>query len=310
MKLDPSFRRTLAVLSLTLGFLGCTHDMEASDPAEGDVQEVSQPLPWEYEEDESCPYVYQMYPAPAGVSGKPGTFAAKWKAALKNVAANPDYSTCTVWGSDTYTNASCLNQQEASSVIFPNGDPPGTWSDNYSFIPGGGSDVDAEQVVIGAAMVMHQWKSPTFVTIIHQFPTMSAPGFAVVAIRKIKVNISSCQPLTSLCQGFTNTSLAADAVDASCVAAHGAEIELESVDVDYWGPEPDAGQSGTASLTGAQFISAVNASGLSYKYTVDPPSVEEGELMSARIQTLARAVQGRFFIRNQVGQRIRSRPER
>lgn len=297
----------MVALLLASGAAGCAGAAEIEAPAEGEVGSAAQELPVGYNDpDESCSYTYAMWPVPTNNVTMPGAYGVKWKAALKAIPAEPDYAFCDV--KYPATAASCLNAQEADPRIFPNGDPGGTWSDNYSFVSGNGGNIDPEQIIIGAAMVMHHWKSPTFLTVKHQFSTtMSSADHATIAIRRININVESCESLTSLCeaQGFNTSSLAADAVDAPCVSAHGQEIELQSVEVAYWGPEPLAGQIGTATLSGAQFINAVNASAYGHQYTVDPPTEGDAERMRERVGAVARALKGRLFVRDQLGRPVR-----
>ena len=142
--------------------------------------------------------------------------------------------------------ASALNAQEANTLYFPNGDPPGTWLETQypfpnSFTPRSSFNVFA----IGAAKAMHDWKTPVF------FEIDLGSGFTDNAVlESITFNSPYINVLSTLCggSGFNNKGANVSTVASDCAFASGINSQnpittVSSIDIAYWP------QTGNGSLT-------------------------------------------------------------
>lgn len=178
--------------------------------------------------------------------------------------------------------ASALNAQEANTLYFPNGNPPGTWLETEypfpnSFTPKSSFNVFA----IGAAKAMHDWKTPVF------FEIDLGSGLTDNAVlESITFNSPFNNVLSSLCGslGFNNKGANVSTVASDCAFASGINSQnpgttVSSIDIAYW---PQSGNGSINRIDRTYTGSSLNSFILnnfnmarSRTYVWDPPQAVE-----------------------------------
>jgi hypothetical protein len=185
--------------------------------------------------------------------------------------------------SNVAPSASALNAQEANTLYFPNGDPPGTWLETQypwplnPFIPRSSFNVFA----IGAAKAMHDWKTPVFFEIGLGFGSR-----ANAVLESITFNSPFSNVLSTLCgsSGFNNKGANVSTVASDCAFASGinnqnAITTVSSIDIAYW-PQSGNGfltridRTYTGSSLDSFILNNFNTA-FSKTYVWDPPQTVE-----------------------------------
>jgi hypothetical protein len=115
--------------------------------------------------------------------------------------------------------ASHLNDLEAGGVVF-SADPNGTWMEaNFS---------DPSVGLAYAALVMHFWKSPVYVSALHSYPPYGTTRSHAIALQRLEFTIPSAPDLLTAC-GLPANATAATALNTIPNCNHGAVLLADEV---------------------------------------------------------------------------------
>lgn len=137
----------------------------------------------------------------------------------------------------TAPSALALNTQEANTLFFPNGDPPGTWLQAQHPNANGSLEKRAfNEFAIGAAKVMNDWRTPVFFDVEFGF------GNSVnVVLESITFDSPFLNALSTLCSSYgfndkqANVSrVASDCARATNINGTNPNVTVSSIDIAYW----------------------------------------------------------------------------
>jgi hypothetical protein len=157
-----------------------------------------------------------------------GYHALRWKAACRQVSYSPQYATApTGWVS--FNDDISLNDNEADSCVFPQGNPAGGWGSctAWSF----------KDLAVGAGMFMDRWQSPVYTN-------MTIGGWEVpVVVRSVSFSVNNpfgSNTMSALCD-FWGWNAQGDDVDVEATAQACSFHEdqyytVTSMVISYWDP--------------------------------------------------------------------------
>lgn len=202
-----------------------------------------------------------------------GYHAFCWKARHRSVSYSAPSSgmpTGTVSGADANT----LNSFEASTSVWPDGNPPGSWF--------GRSSRSAAELAVGAAISIHRWDAPSY-------GNLAGPGRRI-GIKRVVLDVLDAivSSMTDLCdaQGWNDNSKREDDTARGCINDHGGEFVLDTVTYDWWDSSFHADEEDDALKFGDYYTQFE-------PWVSDPPDDDEGEL----VLEAARRLRGRIFVR-------------
>jgi len=158
-----------------------------------------------------------------------GYHALRWKAACRQVSYAPQYGSGVPTSWVSFADDIPLNDNEANSCVFPQGNPAGGW--------GACNAWDFKDLAVGAGMFMDRWQSPVYTN-------MEIGGWQVpVVIRSVSFSVNNpfgANTMSALCD-FWGWNVQGGDVDVEATAQACAFHEdqyytVTSMTISYWDP--------------------------------------------------------------------------
>jgi hypothetical protein len=206
--------RCLVILSVALLVCGATL---VASPAAAQIYSMSVNTPNTYHDG----YADSFYAW--------GYHALRWKAASSQVSYSPQYASGVPSSTVMFADDIPLNDNEADSCVFPQGNPPGGWGSCLAW--------DFKEVAVGAGMFMDRWSSPVYTN-------MEINGWQVpVVIRSVSFSVNNpygANTMSALCDFWGWNAQGGDvdveATAQACAFHEDDRYTVTSMTISYWDP--------------------------------------------------------------------------